>query len=63
MVLLEEIFNESEIRIIVNIRDLELSELITKPITVSPSTSLLKTREILLGKKVKRVIVTDKMPQ
>jgi len=44
----------------VNIRDLELSEFITKPITVSPSTSLLKTREILLQKKVKRVIVTDK---
>jgi len=44
----------------VNIRDLKLSEFITKPITVSPSTSLLKTREILLQKKVKRVIVTDK---
>jgi len=44
----------------VNIRDLKLSEFVTKPITVSPSTSLLKTREILLQKKVKRVIVTDK---
>ena len=43
-----------------NIRDLKLSEFITKPITVSPSTSLLKTREILLQKKVKRVIVIDK---
>ena len=43
-----------------NIRDLKLSEFITKPITVSPSTSLLKTREMLLQKKVKRVIVTDK---
>ena len=43
-----------------NIRDLQLSEFITKPITVSPSTSLLKTREILLQKKAKRVIVTDK---
>ena len=43
-----------------NIRDLKLSEFVTKPITVSPSTSLLKTREILLQKKVKRVIVTDK---
>ncbi len=43
-----------------NIRDLELSEFITKPITVSPSVSLLKIRGILLQKKVKRVIVTDK---
>ena len=43
-----------------NIKDLELSEFITNPITVSPNTSLLKTREILLQKKVKRVIVTDK---
>ena len=43
-----------------NIRDLKLSEFVTKPITVSPSTSLLKTREILLQKKVKRVIVIDK---
>ena len=43
-----------------NIKDLELSEFVTKPVTVSPSTSLLKTREILLQKKVKRVIVTDK---
>ncbi len=60
MTLLEEIFNKSQIRIIVNIRDLELSEFVTKPITVSPSVSLLKTREILLQKKVKRVIVTDK---
>ena len=60
MILLGEIFNKSQIRIIVNIRDLELLEFITKPITVSPSTSLLKTREILLQKKVKRVIVTDK---
>lgn len=43
-----------------NVEDLELSEFITTPITVSPNTSLLKTREILLQKKVKRVIVTDK---
>lgn len=43
-----------------NVKDLQLSEFVTKPITVSPSTSLLKTREILLQKKVKRVIVTDK---
>jgi CBS domain-containing protein len=44
----------------VNIRDLKLSEFVIKPITVSSSASLLKTREILLQKKVKRVIVTNK---
>ena len=43
-----------------DIRDLELSEFITKPITVNPNTSLLKTREILLKNKVKRVIVVEK---
>jgi len=43
-----------------NIKDLELTEFVTKPVTVAPSTSLLKTREILLQKKVKRVIVTEK---
>jgi len=44
----------------VNIRNLELSRLITNPITVNPNTTLLRTREILLENKVKRVIVTDK---
>ena len=44
----------------VNIKDSKLSEFVTKPITVSPSASLLKTREIILQKKVKRVIVIDK---
>ncbi|MCV0431700.1 CBS domain-containing protein [Nitrosopumilus sp.] len=43
-----------------NIQNLGLSELISNPITVSPNTSLLKTREIILEKKVKRVIVIDK---
>ena len=43
-----------------DVRDLQLSEFTSKPITVSPSTTLLKTREILLQKKVKRVIVTDR---
>ena len=43
-----------------NIRNLELSRLITNPITVNPNTTLLRTREILLENKVKRVIVTDK---
>ena len=41
-------------------RNLKLSELIKSPITVSPNTTLLKTREILLEHKIKRVIVVDK---
>ncbi len=43
-----------------NVRDLKLSELITKPITVDPNTSLMKARESILKHRVKRVIVTDK---
>ncbi len=43
-----------------DVRNLRLSELITKPITVGPSMSLMKTRESILKHKVKRVIVTDK---
>ena len=43
-----------------DVRNLKLSELITKPVTVSPSTSLMKTREAILKHKVKRVIVSDK---
>lgn len=60
MTLLGEILNKLQIRIVMNLKDLELSEFVTRPITVSPNTSLLKTREILLQKKVKRVIVTEK---
>lgn len=43
-----------------DVKDLKLSELITKPITAGPSSSLMKTRESILKHKVKRVIVTDK---
>ncbi|MDH5431558.1 MAG: CBS domain-containing protein [Nitrosopumilus sp.] len=43
-----------------DIKNLKLSELITKPITVSPNTTLMKTRESILKHKVKRIIVTDK---
>ena len=43
-----------------DVKLVKLSELITKPITVGPSTALLKCREILLKNKVKRVIVVDK---
>jgi CBS domain-containing protein len=35
----------------------KLSELIKKPITVGPNTTLMKVREILLENKIKRVIV------
>lgn len=42
------------------IKNLKLSKLITKPITVNLNTTLTKTREILLKNKVKRVIITDK---
>ncbi len=38
----------------------KLSELINKPITVGPNKTLMKTREILLKNKVKRVVVVDK---
>jgi CBS domain-containing protein len=38
----------------------KLSELIKKPITVGPNTTLMKIRAILLENKIKRVIVIDK---
>ncbi len=38
----------------------KLSELIKKPITVGPNTTLLKIRATLLENKIKRVIVIDK---
>jgi CBS domain-containing protein len=44
----------------VDVKKINLSELITKPIIVSPNTTLLKTRESLLKNKVKRVVITDK---
>ena len=43
-----------------NVKKLKLSKLITKPITVSPNSSLMKAREALLKHKVKRVIVIEK---
>jgi CBS domain-containing protein len=56
----EDIFNESSKRIFVDVKNLKLSELIQKPITVSPNTSLLRARELLLENRVKRVIIVDK---
>ncbi|QLH07921.1 inosine-5-monophosphate dehydrogenase [Nitrosopumilus ureiphilus] len=43
-----------------DVKNIKLSELITKPITINPNATLLKTREHLLKNKVKRVIVVDK---
>jgi CBS domain-containing protein len=43
-----------------DIKNSKLSELIKKSITVGPNTTLMKTREILLDNKIKRVIVVDK---
>ena len=43
-----------------DIKNSKLLELIKKPISVGLNTSLLKTREILLENKIKRVIVLDK---
>jgi len=43
-----------------DVKNLKLFELISKPITVNPSTTLMKTREILLKNKVKRVVILDK---
>ncbi|QLH03080.1 inosine-5-monophosphate dehydrogenase [Nitrosopumilus cobalaminigenes] len=43
-----------------DVKNLTLTEFITKPITVGPNTSLMKTRESILKNKVKRVIIVDK---
>lgn len=43
-----------------DVKNIKLSELITKPITVNPNSTLLKTRESILKNKVKRVIIVDK---
>ncbi len=43
-----------------NIKNGKLSEVISNPITVGPNMTLIKTREIILKNKIKRVIVVDK---
>ena len=43
-----------------DVKNLKLTELITKPITVNPNTTLMKTRESILKHRVKRVVVTNK---
>ncbi|MGY5143924.1 MAG: CBS domain-containing protein [Candidatus Nitrosopumilus sp. bin_32a] len=42
-----------------DVKNLKLSELISKPITVNPNITLMKVRESILKNKVKRVIVTN----
>ncbi len=56
----DDIFNKLSDRIIVDAKNTKLSKLIRSPITISPNTTLLKTREILLEHKIKRVIVVYK---
>ncbi|KAF6247740.1 inosine-5-monophosphate dehydrogenase [Nitrosopumilus sp. b3] len=43
-----------------DVKKIKLLELISKPITVKPNTTLLKTRESLLKNRVKRVVIVDK---
>ena len=43
-----------------DIKNLKLTKMVTKPVTVSPTTPLLKIREKLLKNKVKRIIIVDK---
>ena len=54
------IFNKLHSRIMMSIKDLKPSEVILNPVTVSSSMSLLKTRDVLLQNKIKRVVVLDK---
>ena len=56
----DDIFNKLSNRLRMDAKNSKLSVLIRKPITVSLSTTLLKTREVLLEHKIKRVIVVDK---
>jgi len=43
-----------------DVKKINLSEIITKPITIRPNTTLLKIRESLLKNKIKKVIIIDK---
>ena len=45
---------------VINTKDSKLSKLVRKPVTVTPSTNLTKTRDILLKNKIKRVVVVEK---
>ena len=43
-----------------SVKKIKLSKIVTKPTTVTPNITMIKVREIILKKKIKRVIVTDK---
>lgn len=43
-----------------DVKKIKLLELISKPITIKPNTTLLKTRESILKNRVKRVVIVDK---
>jgi len=45
---------------VIDVKKSKLVKIITKPSTVSPNTTLLRVREILLKKKIKHVIVIEK---
>lgn len=58
--IVEGIFNKLLAKYFVDTKNLKLSRIIIKPITINPNTTLVKAREILLENKIKRVIVVDK---
>lgn len=58
--IVNEVFKINMNRKIMDIKKLKLIEFITKPVTVSPNTTLLKIRETLLKNKIKRVVIVEK---
>ncbi len=58
--IVNEVFKINTNRKIMDIKKLKLIEFITKPVTVSPNTTLLKIRETLLKNKIKRVVIVEK---
>lgn len=57
---MEDVFIKSKKNKNVEFQTLSLKNLIKKPITVSPNVPLPKIRQILLEKKIKRIIVVEK---
>jgi len=58
--IVDGVFNKLSTKDFMNTKNLKLSKIIIKPNTISPNTTLVKAREILLENKIKRVIVVDK---
>lgn len=56
----DELFKKSPHRRKMDVRQIKLSKIVSKATTVTPDISMIKAREIILQKKVKRVIVVDK---